>query len=199
VLFLSDAFPTGYMGAEMCEIAPGDVVAVWGAGAVGLFAIASARMLGAERVIAIDRFDYRLDKAREAGATDLIDYEQVEVPVVLKELTGGRGPDACIECVGLEAHHPHPVVYGYDRAKQAARLETERGYALREAIMSCRNGGIVSIMGVYGGFMDKFPIGSVMNRSLTIKSGQCHAQRYLRPLLERIQQGQINPSFVLVP
>jgi threonine dehydrogenase-like Zn-dependent dehydrogenase len=197
VLFLSDAFPTGYMGAELCDIGSGDVVAVWGAGAIGLFAIASARLLGAERVIAIDRFDYRLDKARQAGATDVIDYEQVQVPVALKELTGGRGPDACIDCVGLEAHHPHPVVYGYDRAKQAARLETERGYALREAILSCANGGVVSILGVYGGFMDKFPIGSVMNRSLTLKTGQCHVQRYLRPLLERIERGEIDPAFVV--
>jgi threonine dehydrogenase-like Zn-dependent dehydrogenase len=127
----------------------------------------------------------------------VIDYQQVEVPVVLKELTGGRGPDACIDCVGLEAHHPQPLVYGYDRMKQAGRLETERGYALREAIMSCRNGGIVSIMGVYGGFMDKFPIGSVMNRSLTIKTGQAHVHRYLRPLLERIERGDIKPSFVV--
>jgi threonine dehydrogenase-like Zn-dependent dehydrogenase len=197
VLFLSDIFPTGYMGAEVCEIQPGDVIAVWGAGPVGLFAVASARMLGAERVIAIDRFDYRLDKAQQAGATDLIDYEQVNVPTVLKELTGGRGPDACIDCVGLEAHHSHGLVHGYDRVKQAARLESERPHALREAIMSCRNGGIVSIMGVYGGFMDKFPIGSLMNRSLTIKTGQTHVHRYLRPLLERIQNGEIDPSFVV--
>jgi threonine dehydrogenase-like Zn-dependent dehydrogenase len=197
VLFLSDVFPTGYMGAEVCEIQPGDVIAVWGAGPVGLFAIASARMLGADRIIAIDRFDYRLDKAREAGATDVIDYEQVEVPVVLKELTGGRGPDACIDCVGLEAHHSHGLVHGYDRVKQAARMETERAHALREAIMTCRNGGIVSIMGVYGGFMDKFPIGSLMNRSLTVKTGQAHVHRYLRPLLERIENGEIDPSFVV--
>ena len=197
VLFLSDIFPTGYMGAEMCDIQQGDIVAVWGAGPVGLFAIASARMLGAERVIAIDRFDYRLDKAREAGATDLIDYEQVEVPIVLKELTGGRGPDACIDCVGLEAHHSHGLVHGYDRVKQAARLETERPHAIREAIMSCRNGGTVSIMGVYGGFMDKFPIGSLMNRSLTVKTGQAHVHRYLRPLLQRIENGEIDPSFVI--
>jgi len=197
VLFLSDVFPTGYMGAEVCEIEPGDVIAVWGAGPVGLFAAASARMLGAERVIAIDRFDYRLAKAQQAGATDLIDYEQVHVPTVLKELTGGRGPDACIDCVGLEAHHSHGLVHGYDRVKQAARLESERPHALREAIMSCRNGGIVSIMGVYGGFMDKFPIGSLMNRSLTIKTGQTHVHRYLRPLLERIQNGEIDPSFVV--
>jgi threonine dehydrogenase-like Zn-dependent dehydrogenase len=197
VLFLSDIFPTGYMGAELCDIKPGDVVAVWGAGPVGLFAIASALMLGAERVIAIDRFDYRLDKARQAGATEVIDYEQVEVPVVLKEMTGGRGPDACIECVGLEGHHSHGLVHAYDRVKQAARLETERPHALREAIMSCRNGGTVSIMGVYGGFMDKFPIGSLMNRSLTIKTGQCHVHRYLKPLLARIESGEIDPSFVI--
>jgi threonine dehydrogenase-like Zn-dependent dehydrogenase len=197
VLFLSDAFPTGFMGADVCEIKPGDVIAIWGAGAIGLFAAASAKMLGAERVIVIDRFDYRLDKARQAGATDVIDYEQVEVPVVLKELTGGRGPDACIDCVGLEAHHAHAAVFSYDRVKQATRAETERGYALREAILSCRNGGIVSIMGVYGGFMDKFPIGSMMNRSLTIKTGQAHVQRYLRPLLERIERGDIDPSFVI--
>jgi threonine dehydrogenase-like Zn-dependent dehydrogenase len=151
VLFLSDVFPTGYMGAEVCEIAPGDVIAIWGAGPIGLLAAASARMLGAERIIVIDRWDYRLDKAREAGATDLIDYGIDNVLETLREMTGGRGPDAWIDCVGLESHHPHPGIYGYDRIKQAARLQTERGFALREAIMACRNGGIVSIMGVYGG------------------------------------------------
>ena len=197
VLFLSDIFPTGYMGAENCNIQPGDVIAVWGAGPVGLFAIASALMLGAERVIAIDRFPYRLDKAREAGATDVIDYSQVNVPVVLKELTGGRGPDACIECVGMEGHTSHVAVHGYDRVKQAARLETDRAHAVREAILSCRNGGTVSITGVYGGFMDKFPIGSLMNRGLTIKTGQTHVHRYLRPLLQRIENGEIDPSFVV--
>jgi threonine dehydrogenase-like Zn-dependent dehydrogenase len=197
VLFLSDVFPTGYMGAELCDIQPGDVVAVWGAGPVGLFAIASAVLLGAERVIAIDRFDYRLDKAREAGATDLVDYEEVDVPVALKELTGGRGPDACIDCVGQEAHHPHGLVYGYDRVKQAARLETERAYSLREAIMCCANGGTVSIMGVYGGFMDKFPIGSLMNRSITVKTGQAHVQRYMGRLLGHIENGDIDPSFIV--
>jgi threonine dehydrogenase-like Zn-dependent dehydrogenase len=197
VLFLSDIFPTGYMGAEACDIQFDDVIAVWGAGPVGLFAIASAKLLGAARVIAIDRFDYRLDKAREAGATDVIDYEQVDVPVALKELTGGRGPDACIDCVGLEAHHSVGLIHGYDRFKQATRLETERPHALREAILSCRNAGTVSIMGVYGGFMDKFPIGSVMNRGLTIKTGQAHVHRYLRRLLERIETGEIDPSFVV--
>jgi threonine dehydrogenase-like Zn-dependent dehydrogenase len=197
VLFLSDILPTGYMGAEMCDIEPGAVIAVWGAGPVGQFAIASAKLLGAERVIAIDRFPYRLRMAREkAGATDTINYEEVSVLEALKEMTGGRGPDACIDAVGMEAHG-HPAIYAYDRAKQALMLETDRPTALREAIMACRNGGTVSVIGVYGGFIDKFPMGSVMNRSLTIKTGQCHVHRYMRPLLERIQRGEIDPSFVI--
>jgi threonine dehydrogenase-like Zn-dependent dehydrogenase len=196
-LFLSDIFPTGYMGAEMCDIKPGDVIAVWGAGPVGQFAIASARMLGAERVIAIDRFEYRLRMAREkAGATETINYEEVSVLEALNEMTGGRGPDACIDAVGMEAHG-HAAIYAYDRAKQALMLETDRPIALREAIMACKNGGTVSVIGVYGGLIDKFPMGAVMNRSLTIKSGQCHVQRYMRPLLERIQRGEIDPSFVI--
>jgi threonine dehydrogenase-like Zn-dependent dehydrogenase len=197
VLFLSDIFPTGYMGAEMCDIKPGDVIAVWGAGPVGLLAIASARMLGAHRVIAIDRFPERLAMARaQAGATDVLDYEEVDVAEALAELTGGRGPDACIDAVGLEAHG-HGLVYAYDRAKQALKLETDRPTALREAIQTCRNGGIVSIIGAYGGFVDKFPIGSVMNRSLTLRTGQCHVHRYLQPLLDRIERGEIDPSFVV--
>jgi threonine dehydrogenase-like Zn-dependent dehydrogenase len=197
VLFLSDIFPTGYMGAEMCDIKPGDVIAVWGAGPVGQFAIASALLLGAERVIAIDRFDYRLRLAREkAGATDIINYAEVNTLEALKEMTGGRGPDACIDAVGMEAHGP-AAIYAYDRAKQALMLETDRPIALREAIMACRNGGVVSVIGVYGGLIDKFPMGSVMNRSLTIRSGQCHVQRYMKPLLERIQRGEIDPSFVI--
>ena len=197
VLFLSDIFPTGYMGAEMCDIKPGAVIAVWGAGPVGQFAIASALLLGAERVIAIDRFPYRLRMAKErAGATETINYEEVNVLEALKEMTGGRGPDACIDAVGLEAHG-HSLVYAYDRAKQAMMLETDRPIALREAILACRNGGTVSVIGVYGGFIDKFPMGSVMNRSLTIKSGQCHVQRYMKPLLERVQRGEIDPSFVI--
>ncbi len=197
VLFLSDVFPTGWMGAELCDIKPGDVIAVWGAGPVGQFAIASAYLLGAERVIAIDRFDYRLRMAREKAGAETIDYEQTSVREALREMTGGRGPDACIDAVGLEAHHHNPGMYGYDRVKQATRMETERGYALREAIFNCRSGGTVSIMGVYGGFMDKFPIGAVMNRGLTIKTGQCHVHRYLRPLLERIENGDIDPSFIV--
>jgi threonine dehydrogenase-like Zn-dependent dehydrogenase len=197
VLFLSDIFPTGYMGAEMCDIQRGDVIAVWGAGPVGLFAIASALLLGAERVIAIDRFKYRLQMAKErAGASDTINYEEMNVQDALLELTGGRGPDKCIDAVGMEAHG-HGVTYAYDRAKQAMMLETDRPIALREAILACRNGGVVSVIGVYGGFIDKFPMGSIMNRSLTIRSGQCHVQRYMRPLLERVQNGDIDPSFVV--
>jgi threonine dehydrogenase-like Zn-dependent dehydrogenase len=196
-LFLSDIFPTGYMGADMCNIKPGDVIAVWGAGPVGLFAMASAYLLGAERVIAIDRFPYRLQMARErARVWETINYEETSVLERLNELTGGRGPDACIDAVGMEAHGP-TAMYAYDRAKQALMLETDRPIALREAVQACRNGGTVSVIGVYGGFIDKFPMGSLMNRSLTIRTGQCHVQRYMRPLLERIQRGEIDPSFVI--
>jgi threonine dehydrogenase-like Zn-dependent dehydrogenase len=197
VLFLSDILPTGYMGAEFCEIEPGKVIAVWGAGPVGQFAAASAKLLGAERVIVIDRFEYRLRIVRDHVGAETLNYEDVDhIPEALKELTGGRGPDACIDAVGMEAHH-HGPLYAYDRVKQAARLETDRPFALREAIMSCRNGGIVSVIGVYGGLVDKFPMGSVMNRGLTIRSGQCHVHRYMRPLLDRIEAGEIDPRFVI--
>jgi threonine dehydrogenase-like Zn-dependent dehydrogenase len=196
-LFLSDIFPTGYMGADMCNIKPGDVIAVWGAGPVGLFAMASAYLLGAERVIAIDRFPYRLQMARErARVWETINYEEASVLERLNELTGGRGPDACIDAVGMEAHGP-TAMYAYDRAKQALMLETDRPIALREAVQACRNGGTVSVIGVYGGFIDKFPMGSLMYRSLTIRTGQCHVQRYMRPLLERIQNGEIDPTFII--
>jgi threonine dehydrogenase-like Zn-dependent dehydrogenase len=196
VLFLSDIFPTGYMGADLCGIEPGDTIAVWGCGPVGQFAMKSAFLLGAERVIGIDRFPYRLRMAREKVGVETINYEEASVLEALKEMTGGRGPDACIDAVGLESHAPG-FVGAYDRAKQAVMLETDRPIALREAIMACRNGGPVSVIGVYGGFIDKFPAGSMMNRSITIKTGQCHVQRYLRPLLERIQNGEIDPSFVI--
>jgi threonine dehydrogenase-like Zn-dependent dehydrogenase len=196
VLFLSDIFPTGYMGADMCNIQPGDTIAVWGCGPVGQFAMKSAFLLGAERVIAIDRFPERLRMAREKVGAETLNYEEVDVRDALKEMTGGRGPDACIDAVGMEAHAPG-ITGAYDRAKQAMMLETDRPIALRQAILSCRNGGIVSVIGVYGGFIDKFPMGSVMNRSLTIRTGQCHVQRYMRPLLERIQKGEIDPSFVI--
>ena len=197
VLFLSDILPTGYMGAEMCDSQPGDVVAVWGCGPVGLLAIKSAYMLGAERVIAIDRFPYRLRMASEQAGAETMNYEEVDsVTEALAELTGGRGPDSCIDAVGMEAHG-HGGMYMYDRVKQAVKAETDRPIALREAIMACRNGGTVSVIGVYGGFIDKFPAGSLMNRSLTIRTGQCHVHRYMKPLLERIQKGEIDPSFII--
>ena len=196
VLFLSDIFPTGYMGAEMCNIQPGDTIAVWGCGPVGQFAMKSAFLLGAERVIGIDRFPERLRMARERVGAETINYEEANPLPELKEMTGGRGPDACIDAVGMEAHTPG-FVGAYDRAKQALMLETDRPIALREAIMACRNGGTVSVIGVYGGFIDKFPMGSMMNRSITIRTGQCHVHTYLKPLLERIQNGEIDPSFVI--
>lgn len=195
VLFLTDIFPTGYMAAEACDIRPGDIVANWGCGPVGQFAIRSAFMLGAERVVAIDRFPERLQMARDAGA-ETINYEEVDVQDTLLEMTGGRGPDKCIDSVGLEAHAPG-ILHAYDRVKQALMLETDRIAALRQAILSCRNGGTVSIPGVYTGLVDKFPLGSLMNRSLTIKTGQTHVQRYLEPLLERVEGGEIDPSFVV--
>jgi len=196
VLFLSDIFPTGYMGAEMCNIQPGDTIAVWGCGPVGQFAMKSAFLLGAERVIGIDRFPERLRMAREKVGAETINYEEVNIYDALKEMTGGQGPDSCIDAVGLEAHTPG-LTYAYDRVKQAMMLETDRPIALRQAIMACRNGGTVSVIGVYGGFIDKFPMGSLMNRSLTIRTGQCHVHKYLKPLMERIQKGEIDPSFVI--
>jgi threonine dehydrogenase-like Zn-dependent dehydrogenase len=196
VLFLSDILPTGFMGAEMCDIKPGDVVAVWGVGPVGLFSVVSAYLLGAAKVIAIDRVPYRLDLAAEKGAIP-VNFEETSVLEELSHLTGGRGPDHCIDAAGMEARNGSAVIDAYDRVKQAARLETERPHALREAAMSCRNGGTISIVGVYGGMMDKFPIGAVMNRSLTIKTGQCHVQRYMRPLLDRIRNGDIDPTFLI--
>jgi threonine dehydrogenase-like Zn-dependent dehydrogenase len=197
VLFLSDIFPTGYMAAENCNIQPGDTVAVWGCGPVGLFAIKSAFLLGAERVIAIDRVPERLQLAREKTGAEILNFEEVSSVVeALRELTGGRGPDACIDAVGMEAHGP-AVEYAYDRFKQALMLETDRPIALREAILACRKGGTVSVPGVYGGFVDKIPMGAVVNKALTIKSGQTHVHRYLQPLLELIEKGDVDPSFVI--
>jgi len=197
VLFLSDILPTGYMAAEQCQIERGDTIAVFGCGPVGQFAMKSAQLLGAERIIGIDRFPERLRMAREHCQAETINYEHVDdIYDAVKEMTGGRGPDACIDAVGMEAHAPG-VAGAYERAKQAMMLETDRPHALREAIQCCRNGGTVSVAGVYGGFIDKMPFGSVMNRSLTIKTGQTHVHRYLRPLLDRIEQGQIDPSFVV--
>jgi threonine dehydrogenase-like Zn-dependent dehydrogenase len=197
VLFLSDIFPTGWMAAENCNIQPGDTVAVWGCGPVGQFAIQSAWMLGAGRVIAIDRFPERLLLAQSWGRAEILDYEEVDgVLDTLRDMTGGRGPDACIDAVGMEAHGTTADAL-YDKAKQTLWLETDRPHALREAIMACRKGGTVSIPGVYGGFLDKVPLGAAFNKGLTLKMGQTHVQRYMRPLLERVENGEIDPSRVI--
>jgi len=194
-LFLSDIFPTGYMAAENCNIQPGDVVAVWGCGPVGQFAIRSAFMLGASRVIALDHYPARLDMARR-GQADTLDYEDVDVVEKLKEMTGGRGPDACIDAVGMEAHGT-TVDALYDRAMQAVHLESDRPHALRQAVQACRKGGTVSVPGVYGGFIDRFPIGAAFAKGLTFKMGQTHVPRYMNRLMQHIQAGDIDPSFVI--
>lgn len=196
VVFLSDIFPTGYFGALNADIEPGDTVAVWGCGPVGQFAIRSAFMLGAERVIAIDRFEYRLQMARDGGA-EALNYEEVDdVIQVLKDLTGNLGPDRCIDAVGMESH-TDSAMYAVDRAKQSLMLESDRPFALRQAIMACRKGGTVSVPGVYSGFIDKMPMGQFMNKALTMKTGQTHMMRFMKPLLDRIERGDIDPSFVI--
>ena len=197
VLFLSDIFPTGYQAAENCNIQPGQVVAVWGCGPVGQFAIKSAYMLGAERVIAIDRYPERLQLAKEQGKAEVINYENdKDVVEAIKELTGGRGPDACIDAVGMEAHGTGISSF-YDTAKQKTRLGTDRPTALRIAIQACGKGGTVSIAGVYGGFLDKFPLGAAFAKGLTFKMGQTNMQKYLQPLLGRIEHGDIDPSYII--
>jgi threonine dehydrogenase-like Zn-dependent dehydrogenase len=197
VLFLSDIFPTGYMAAENCNIKSGDTVAVWGCGPVGQFAIRSAYMLGAGRVIAIDRFPERLQMAHQGGA-EIINYEKTsDVVEILKEMTGGMGPDSCIDAVGMESHGASAVGNFYDRAKQALKLESDRAYALRQAIQACGKGGTVSIAGVYGGMVDSFPIGAAFAKGLTFKMGQTHVQKYMQPLLDRVERGDIDPSFVI--
>jgi len=196
VVFLSDIFPTGYMGAENCNIQRGDTVAIWGCGPVGQFAIRSAVMLGAGRVIAIDRLPERLRMAEEGGA-ETINYEQVEDMVqTLKDMTGNRGPDSCMDAVGMEAYG-HSLPFLVDRAKQAMKLSADRPNVLRQCILACRKGGTVSVPGVYGGFLDKIPFGAAMNKGLTFKMGQTHMMRYMRPLLERVERGEIDPSFVI--
>lgn len=196
VLFLSDIFPTGWQAAENCNIQPGDTVAVWGCGPVGLFAIQSAYLLGAEHVVAIDRVPFRLRIAEQVCGADTIHYEQADVFDELMMRTGGRGPDACIDAVGLEAHGAD--LQGlYDRLKTAVYLETDRPIALRQAIHACRKGGTVSIPGVYGGFLDKVPMGAAFAKGLTFKMGQTHVHRYMKPLLELILRGEIDPSFVI--
>lgn len=195
VLFLSDIFPTGYMAAENCNIQPGDTIAVWGCGPVGQFAIRSAYMLGAERVIAIDSITERLQMAKE-GRAEVINYQGIDVVELIKQMTGGIGPDACIDSVGMEAHGTTIGAIN-DTIKQKAHLATDRPHALREAIQACRKGGIVSCPGTYAGFLDKVPFGSAFAKALTLKTGQTHVHKYLRPLLNRIREKQIDPSFVI--
>jgi threonine dehydrogenase-like Zn-dependent dehydrogenase len=195
-VFLSDAAPTGYMAADFCRIQPGDTIAVWGAGAVGHMAMWAAQKLGASRIIAIDRFPYRLESARKQMGVEILNYGELDIADALNEITAGRGPDACIDAVGMEAHGSG-LDYAFDRAKQAARLQTDRPTALREAIYACRKGGVVSVVGVYGGFVDKFPMGAVVNKGLTIRSAQQHAQKYIPRLLEYAQRGELDPSYLL--
>jgi threonine dehydrogenase-like Zn-dependent dehydrogenase len=196
VLFLSDIFPTGYMAAENCAINPGDTIAVWGCGPVGQFAIKSAFLLGAERVIAIDRFPERLALAATEGKADVLNYEDVDVLDALRTMTGGQGPDACIDAVGLEAHGTTLDAW-YDRAKVSMYMATDRSHALRQAISACRKGGTVSIPGVYGGWLDKFPLGAAFAKGLTLKMGQTHMHKYMPRLLDLIERGLIDPSFVI--
>jgi threonine dehydrogenase-like Zn-dependent dehydrogenase len=196
-LFLTDIFPTGYMAAENCDIKPGHTVAVWGAGPVGQFAIKSAWLLGAERVIAVDRFPERLRMARDEGKAEIVNYEQIDdVFDTLKEMTGGRGPDACIDAVGMEAHGTSLDAW-YDRAKQIMRLEFDRAHVLRQVLHSCRKGGTVSLPGVYAGFIDKVPFGAAFGKGLQLRMGQTHVHKYTRKLLQLIVDGKIDPSFVI--
>ena len=194
-LFLTDIFPTGYMAAENCDIKGGDVVAVWGCGPVGQFAIRSAYLLGAEEVIAIDRIPERLQMAREGGART-VHFDEVNVLEALFEMTGGRGPDACIDCVGMEAHGRTPDAVA-DKVKQTMRLELDRAHVLRLAIQACGKGGTLSVPGVYGGFIDKMPMGTIFEKGLQLRTGQTHTHRYMRPLLDRIRRGDIDPSFII--
>jgi len=197
VLFLSDIFPTGYMAAENAQIQENDIVAVWGCGPVGQFAIASAFMLGAARVIAIDRVPERLEMARSIGAVTLnYSEEDVSVLTALKDLTGGIGPDACIDAVGLEAHSAQ-LQGVYDKVKVALMLETDRASVLRQAIQAVRKGGTLSIPGVYGGLLDKIPFGAAFGKGITMKMGQTNMHNYMKPLLERIEKGQIDPSYII--
>lgn len=190
VLFLSDIFPTGYMAAENCNIQGGDTVAIWGCGPVGQMAIRSAYLLGAEKVIAIDNVPERMQMAEDGGA--VVISSEDDVRTLLKDMTGGRGPDGCIDAVGMEAHGS-----AYDVVKQKLKLETDRPYALRQAMMSCRKGGTLSVPGVYGGLIDKVPFGAAFAKGLTMRMGQTHVQKYLRPLLERVENNEIDPSFVI--
>ena len=196
VLFLGDIFPTGWQAVVQCDIQPTDTVAIWGAGPVGQMAIRSAVLLGAKQVIAIDRVPERLTMAQAGGATTL-NFETDNVVERLNELTAGKGPEKCIDAVGMEAHATATLDSIYDRVKQAVMLESDRAHVLREMIYVCRPAGVLSIPGVYGGLIDKVPIGMVMNKGLTIRTGQTHVNRWTSDLLHRIEEGQIDPSFVI--
>lgn len=197
VLFLSDIFPTGYMAAENADIEPGDTVAVWGCGPVGQFAIQSAWMFGAKRVIAIDRVPERLEMARKFGKVETINFDDTSVYDMLQEMTSGRGPDRCIDAVGCEAHGTGTFDAVLDKAKAAVMLTTDRAHVIRETIRCCRKGGTISMPGAYVGAPDKIPMGAFMNKGLTLKAGQTHVQRYSKKLLSMIESGKIDPSFVI--
>lgn len=196
VLFLSDIFPTGYQAVDQCNLRGGEVVAVWGCGPVGLFTLKSAWLLGAERVIAIDHVPERLDLAQRECKAEVINYEHEDVLETLKEMTGGRGPDVCIDAVGLEAHG-FGIAGKYDKAKHLLRLQTDRPTALRQAVQACRKGGTVSMPGVYGSVIDKFNMGSAFAKGLTFKMGQTHVQRYLGKLLDEIKNDRVDPTFLI--
>ncbi|HWB00457.1 MAG TPA: zinc-dependent alcohol dehydrogenase [Pirellulales bacterium] len=197
VLFLSDIFPTGYMAAENAQIVPGDTVAIWGCGPVGQFAIASAWMFDAGRVIAIDRVPERLELAKKHGKAETLNFDKVDVYETLMEMTGGRGPDRCIDAVGAEAHGTGSFDAVMDKIKMSVMLTTDRAHVLRQAIYCCRKGGTLSIPGVYIGFPDKLPFGALMNKGLTVRTGQTHVQKYNPTLLKKIEEGKIDPSFVI--
>lgn len=195
-LFASDSAPTGWMGAELGEVKPGDVVAVWGSGAVGQMAAQSAAVLGAARVIVIDRFDYRLEMAQRELGVETLNYEKTDIDAELKERSGGRGPDVCIEAVGLESHTPGPA-YRYEQAKQQLRIVTDRPHALRQAIIACRKGGMVYVLGAFAGLADKIPMGAFMNKGLTMRSAQQHGERWIQMLLERMARGEFKTAHVM--
>ncbi|MFD4208977.1 zinc-dependent alcohol dehydrogenase [Micromonospora tulbaghiae] len=195
VVFASDAMPTGWMAADFCNLKGGEVVAVWGAGGVGQMAARSAQILGAERVVVIDRLPERLATAAQRLGVETINYAETDVLEALREMTAGRGPDACIEAVGMESHDVGPA-YAYDKAKQTVRAQTDRPTSVRQAIMAARKGGTVSIVGVYGGLVDKFPLGAAMNKALVLRMGQMHAQRYIPMLLDRVAAGEIDPGYL---
>ena len=195
VVFASDAMPTGWMAADFCNLKGGEVVAVWGAGGVGQMAARSAQILGAERVVVIDRLPERLATASQRLGVETINYAETDVLEALREMTAGRGPDACIEAVGMESHDVGPA-YAYDKAKQTVRAQTDRPTSVRQAIMAARKGGTVSIVGVSGGLVDKFPLGAAMNKALVLRMGQMHAQRYIPMLLDRVAAGEIDPGYL---